>query len=115
MLPPLPQTPRFNVQPHPNQAICAHPDNPSLPITLLRALTTEFSGPFFAAPDIFLRHSWPRALDGFDEVLEEERRLEESVAVDFCPGHLDCALVARGAGGKFFNAIDIDLVLLEPT
>lgn len=66
------------------------------------SLTPKLRRPVRAFLQIVSADRRPRGLHGLDKVFENERGLEELVAVDVDPGHFDGLRVAGGAGGEFF-------------
>ena len=69
------------------------------------ALTAKLLGPVVTSLDIFNADGRSGALDGFDEILEHKRWLEELVGIDFGPAHFHGAFVSWRAGREFLDTI----------
>jgi hypothetical protein len=75
----------------------------------LRALAAKLLRPFRIPVEILFADGRPRRLDGFDEVLDAQWRLDELVAVEVVPRHFFGFGVAGGAGRPFLLAFYCDL------
>jgi len=74
-----------------------------------RTLATKLGRPFRVPAQVVPAHGRPGRLDGLDEVLDHQRRLEELFRVDLGPCHFHGAGIAGRTRREFLLAVDRDL------